>query len=186
MTLSGSRVLAVGYKYIQNTPISSAKQLTRSDLESKLEFGGFLVVSCPLKSDSKSVMKDILESSHHVAMITGDNELTACHVAKELKIVDPAKKDNGKIMVLRAVENKRNGTPEYEKSGSLESKLEGDKWAWTSIDGKHMLPLEKEERNAIKSGGRNWWEKYSFCLTGTGLQFLQDLSAGLRFFFFFC
>ena len=168
MTLSGSRVLAIGYKYIQNATMSAAKQLTRAELECSLEFGGFLVVSCPLKSDSKSVMKDILDSSHHVAMITGDNELTACHVAKELRIIQK-EKDHSRVMVLKVVDNANRA--------SDDRSMINEKWAWMSIDDSHMIPLEKDERNATKSNGPMWWKRYSFCLTGSGLQYLQDISA---------
>jgi cation-transporting ATPase 13A1 len=62
------------------------KDLHRNEVESELQFAGFLVFFCPLKPDAKSAVKSLNHSSHRVIMITGDNALTACHVAKEVQI----------------------------------------------------------------------------------------------------
>ena len=43
------------------------RDLSRSDIEKNLEFVGFVVISCPLKPDSKAVMKEIINSLHHVS-----------------------------------------------------------------------------------------------------------------------
>jgi manganese-transporting P-type ATPase len=86
-TRRGARVLALGYKRLGRLASQDIRQLTREEIESELIFQGFLIVSCPLKSDSKAVIHELMHSSHKVVMITGDNALTACHVAKQLKIV---------------------------------------------------------------------------------------------------
>lgn len=93
---------------------SQALGVKREATECDLEFVGFVAISSPVKVDSKHNIKCILQASHHVSkfwalllmwplalwkwspvlwvwspqvvMITGDNPLTACHVAKELKI----------------------------------------------------------------------------------------------------
>lgn len=43
------------------------RDFTRDDVECDLNFVGFVVISCPLKNDSKNVVKEILNSSHQVS-----------------------------------------------------------------------------------------------------------------------
>eukprot|EP00026_Physarum_polycephalum_P000224 Phypoly_transcript_00224.p1 GENE.Phypoly_transcript_00224~~Phypoly_transcript_00224.p1 ORF type:complete len:1213 (-),score=244.37 Phypoly_transcript_00224:27-3665(-) len=85
----GRRVIALGYKKVDPriTP-SSVSSIPREDAEKDLHFAGFVVFECPLKPDSLSTITTLKNSSHKVAMITGDNTLTACQVAKELTIID--------------------------------------------------------------------------------------------------
>ena len=40
--------------------------MKREECECDLQFAGFVVIACPLKSDSKAAIKQIQESSHHV------------------------------------------------------------------------------------------------------------------------
>lgn len=47
---------------------------------------GFIVLTSALKRDSAKAIKMLRKSAHHNVMITGDNPLTACHVAKEVGI----------------------------------------------------------------------------------------------------
>lgn len=90
-TRKGSRVLALGYRYLSQEGDwgqGRINNLERDEVESGLQFAGFLVLQCPLKPDAIEAVRMLNESSHRVIMITGDNPLTAVHVARQVEIVD--------------------------------------------------------------------------------------------------
>ncbi|RCH85960.1 hypothetical protein CU098_000184, partial [Rhizopus stolonifer] len=88
-TRKGSRVLALGYKVLdQALSAHQINDLPRESVESDLTFAGFIVFTCPLKEDAIEALKELNESSHRCIMITGDNPLTACAVAREVAIVE--------------------------------------------------------------------------------------------------
>ncbi|KAG4392757.1 hypothetical protein GLYMA_04G204800v4 [Glycine max] len=64
-TRQGSRVLALAYKSLDD----------------------MTVFNCPIRSDSATVLSELKESSHDLVMITGDQALTACHVASQVHII---------------------------------------------------------------------------------------------------
>ena len=72
-------------------------------------------------------------------MITGDNPLTACHVAKELRIAT-------KELLLLQYTNMESGNGE---------------WRWEDVNGGTIYPLEREKRSIRQLGS-----KYDLTLTG--------------------
>jgi cation-transporting ATPase 13A1 len=116
---NGGRVLGLAYKWIStNDEITQKKvnDLKREEVERDLIFAGFLVLQCPLKDDAIKAVRMLNDSSHRVVMITGDNPLTALHVAKQVEIVDrealildaPENDDSGENLVWRSVDDKIN------------------------------------------------------------------------------
>eukprot|EP00011_Vannellida_sp_DIVA3-517-6-12_P012844 CAMPEP_0114609380 /NCGR_PEP_ID=MMETSP0168-20121206/3060_1 /TAXON_ID=95228 ORGANISM="Vannella sp., Strain DIVA3 517/6/12" /NCGR_SAMPLE_ID=MMETSP0168 /ASSEMBLY_ACC=CAM_ASM_000044 /LENGTH=1171 /DNA_ID=CAMNT_0001820299 /DNA_START=63 /DNA_END=3576 /DNA_ORIENTATION=- len=83
----GFRVIAVASRVLPpSTTMSHVGRMSREEVESELEFNGFLVFECPIKSDSALAINGLSESSHMTVMITGDNILTAASVAATLKM----------------------------------------------------------------------------------------------------
>jgi len=116
---NGARVLALGYKYFKHgeeLKQGRINDLKREEVECDLHFAGFLVLQCPLKDDAIKAVRMLNESSHRVVMITGDNPLTAVHVARQVEIVDrevlildaPEHDDSGESLVWRSVDDKVN------------------------------------------------------------------------------
>jgi cation-transporting ATPase 13A1 len=82
---NGARVLAMAYKNLPKAAPESYVSIKREEAESDLVFCGFIISECPLKPDTKRVINELISSKHHVKMITGDNQLTAAYIGKELK-----------------------------------------------------------------------------------------------------
>ncbi len=124
-TRNGGRVLALAYKYLateNELGQNRINALKREDVERDLHFAGFLVLQCPLKDDAKQAVRMLNESSHRVIMITGDNPLTAVHVARQVEIVDRA------VLILDA--------PEHDASGA------GETLVWRSTDDSVSIPVD--------------------------------------------
>jgi cation-transporting ATPase 13A1 len=117
----GCRVLALGYKILELRDIpehrNQIRTMKREEMESDLIFAGFLILSCPLKRDSKQSIQHLLKSSHRCVMITGDHVLTACSVATEVGICE----QNILILTHR---NKQ------------------DDVVWQSVDNKTTIPFD--------------------------------------------
>lgn len=122
-TRNGGRVLALGYRYLSVDAELGQKKindLKREEVEADLTFAGFLVLQCPLKEDAMQAVRMLNESSHRCVMITGDNPLTAVHVARQVEIID---RD---VLILDA--------PEHDDSGK--------KLVWRSVDDKISIPVD--------------------------------------------
>lgn len=141
----GSRVLALGIKDFGKIDAQRLRDIKREDVECELEFAGFVIISCPLKPDSKSAIKEIAQASHRVVMITGDNPLTACHVAKVLKFTKKT------LLVLTKVSGPEDLKPI---------------WKWTTIEGDNKYTVTDDYKNVLKS--------HDLCITGEGLQYLVE------------
>ena len=83
----GQRVLAIAYRRLEGS-IGNVKELDRASVERDLVFAGFLLLDCPLKPDSRSIILELQSSGHEVVMITGDAVLTAAEVARQVGIID--------------------------------------------------------------------------------------------------
>jgi len=83
----GARVLALAYKPLNRKMNNEAiNQYTREEAECDLTFCGFIIAECPLKEDTKDIIKELVFSSHECKMITGDNALTAAFVGQKLEM----------------------------------------------------------------------------------------------------
>ena len=144
MARRGARVLALGHRKLGNMSHQQVRDLKRDKVECDLHFDGFVIISCPLKLDSKDVIREIQHASHNVMMITGDNPLTACHVAKELRI---SKKPHTLVLTSPKVDMKQ--------------------WHWRSID--DSVCIEMNDRLDITQ----LYKEHDLCMTGEGLSYLE-------------
>lgn len=112
---SGQRVLAISYRKLsEEEHKGSLKGIQRETVESNLIFAGFLLLDCPIKPDSKSVISELWRSSHSCCMITGDALLTATSVARRVGII----RENGSTspVLLQLVKSNFEATMDRELS----------------------------------------------------------------------
>lgn len=144
-TRKGSRVLALGRK-VMNIDAGQINHVHRDQVERDLEFVGFLVFHCPLKPDAVATLKMLADSSHRCIMITGDNPLTAAHVARDVEIVD---RD---VMILDL------------KEGSKSD----DDLVWRTVDETRIIPV-----NPSEPFDKAILDNYDICITGAAMKLYQ-------------
>ncbi|CAI4227922.1 unnamed protein product [Auanema sp. JU1783] len=145
LSRQGSRVLAMGIRELGPMKTGELRDKNREHFEVDLKFVGFVVISCPLKPDTKIMIKEIIESSHKVVIITGDNPLTACHVGKVLKF-----------------------TSKKLKTLVLDDPGIGGTWEWKSVDETVTAPVVPGEGKDLKK----FLKDYEFCVTGSAFAYL--------------
>ncbi|EIW70519.1 hypothetical protein TREMEDRAFT_43233 [Tremella mesenterica DSM 1558] len=139
-TRRGSRVLALGMKEMQLK--GEANKVIRDEVEGGLTFAGFLVFHCPLKPDAVETLKMLADSSHRCIMITGDNPLTAVHVARDVEIVD---RD---VMIL-----------------DLKEGTTTDELAWRNVEETKVIPC-----SPTLPLDQDILSNYDICITGAALK----------------
>uniref|UniRef100_A0A914M0I3 Cation-transporting ATPase n=1 Tax=Meloidogyne incognita TaxID=6306 RepID=A0A914M0I3_MELIC len=147
---AGARIIALGIRELGPLSTQQIRETPRNEFECELSFAGFAVVSCPLKSDTRSMIREIIDSSHRVVMITGDNVLTALHVANELKFI----RKNRVALILDQLDQNSQ-----------------DKWLWRSVDGTTSLTTDVLlTKNHLLARHR----KFELCLTGSSFENLHN------------
>ncbi|TDH72579.1 hypothetical protein CCR75_003885 [Bremia lactucae] len=147
----GCRVLALGFRVLsEDIALPELRRKPREELEKGLTFAGFLILDCPLKEDTKRTIQELVISKHKVCMITGDNPLTACDVARQVGI-----------------------NAGYSKQPLvLSSDAEKGYLQWNSIDDssldieKEILPFNVEQVEKMQA-------RYDLCVTGEALEMLH-------------
>ncbi|KPV77055.1 uncharacterized protein RHOBADRAFT_48125 [Rhodotorula graminis WP1] len=143
----GSRVLALGYKFVDGMNKGDVTTIARDAVEKDLVFAGFLVFHCPLKPDAVKTLKELADSSHRCVMITGDNPLTAAHVAREVEIVDR------QVLIL-----------DLKEGAKSESDL-----TWRTADESVVIPVDPSEPLDT-----SLFDRYDICMTGAALKQYAD------------
>lgn len=77
-------MLALAYKRPRSDEEGLECEESRAVAEQGLCFAGFVAFSCRVRKDTRSVVLQLREGAHSVAMVTGDAILTALHVANEV------------------------------------------------------------------------------------------------------
>ncbi|CDR96033.1 cation transporting ATPase, putative [Babesia bigemina] len=90
LAIGGMRVLTLACRKLPITP-TEVPSVVREEVESSLEFVGFLALESPIRSSSVICMRQL--DGHKLIMITGDNVLTACHVADAVEMGDRSNVD---------------------------------------------------------------------------------------------
>lgn len=140
----GRRVLAMAYREAGSIKLlQKLKASGRDEIERDLTFAGFLVLDCPLKPDSKSVIAELKKSGHGVVMITGDALLTAAEVARQCGIVKKSTASKPRIV--------------YQIQERSDFKIKSDVLAGfectplvTREIGANTLKLSSSERNSLR------------------------------------
>ena len=142
----GHRVIALAYRGMDTlTTTKNIQSLQRDEVECDLTFAGLLVFHCPIKEDSRKIVRHLRKASHRNIMITGDAALTACHVARSVGIV--RKKLSFRVLMLSQ---------------------DRCRVVWRNISNNSEIPFRFEDHQQCVE------ENVASCVNGDALKYLQD------------
>ncbi|KAI8072300.1 hypothetical protein BC940DRAFT_292247 [Gongronella butleri] len=84
----GLRVMAMAYRVMDGVTAKGAENMSRDQLEQDLVFLGLTGIYDPPRPESKQAVEEAHRAGISVHMLTGDHEITATAIAKEIKILD--------------------------------------------------------------------------------------------------
>jgi cation-transporting ATPase 13A1 len=154
----GRRVLAMAYREAGTIhKLQALKNLGRDSVERRLLFAGFLVLDCPLKPDSKSVVTELQASGHKVVMITGDAILTAGEVARQVGIIPGESSRKEHLYRIRERKEKPTRSPDVLTAFECVALREKDGES-------HPIVLSKEKTRTFAEKSK--LNGASFCISG--------------------
>ena len=156
----GRRVIALAFKPVGISQDSGVTK-SRTSVESDLIFLSFLVFDSSLKSDTKSVMKELRNTEIPTKMITGDSPFTAADIGQKLYIT---KKDKP-YLVLDVKYDDRGPAVVWRRALSATEQLQGKSVEDSSEF--YAKPLKIENLSSLKS-------EYNLIATGGALATLED------------
>lgn len=88
-THKGYRVIACATRHIKKLNWVKVQKMKREEVESDLDFVGFIIFENKLKPTTTGVLQELRDSSMSIVMCTGDNILTAISVGRECNLINP-------------------------------------------------------------------------------------------------
>ncbi|KAH6698709.1 ATPase [Verticillium dahliae] len=165
-THKGYRVIGCATRHIPKLNWVKVQKMKRDQVESDLDFVGFIIFENKLKPTTTSVLRELHESNIGAVMCTGDNILTAISVGRECGLVDKT----AHCFVSRFVE----GHP-----GDPNSRL-----LWESIDDSSLrldehtllpLPASQDVDVSLPYNITNL-RNYSLAISGDAFRWLVDFA----------
>jgi hypothetical protein len=148
----GARVLALAWRPLsaaELAPPAGWRAAPRAALESRLRFAGFALFSCPIRTCSANSLAALRRARHATIMLTGDAPLTACHVARETRIVNRA------LLLLQ---------PAAQAGDAADADViaPSRRFEWATPDGTVMEPFDAARLPALGAA-------HDLCVSGDGL-----------------
>ncbi|XP_065172018.1 probable cation-transporting ATPase 13A4 [Atheta coriaria] len=141
LTKQGYRVISLATRKFSGIPQSHLETLTREEIETDLEYLGYLVFENKLKPGSKNIIQELKHGNLAIKMITGDNIETAISVAKECGIIP----EHESVKVLTSL-------PSTASSESLKTMLKSvDHLAVTGTVWSQLMTIMAKDEGLLKS-----------------------------------
>ena len=177
----GRRVLAMAYRNVGTIRgLQSLKDSGRDQVECNLLFAGFLVLDCPLKPDSKSIISDLKKCGLGVVMITGDAILTAAEVARQVGILRKSLTGKRAVYEIRKKDDVA-ASPLSTTNNDPLTCLECIPLGHYATSGSQQLPSVKLQRSNIDALRQMIiHHEVAFCISGDALVALASASLSLE------